>query len=93
MWAYVLCVHMCVYNVCSKMGEIIGRKTFTTLQYNNINQTVVLKTKVYDFDVCAGRGSPRTSQSPFTGSPDPLLLSPHSMSPNSAMRQQAPQVI
>lgn len=39
-----------------------------------------------------GRGSPRTSQSPFAGSPDPLL-SPHAMSPNSAVRQQqAPQV-
>ncbi|XP_076457101.1 uncharacterized protein LOC143291220 isoform X2 [Babylonia areolata] len=39
-----------------------------------------------------GRGSPRTSQSPFTGSPDPLLLSPHAMSPNSALRQQQAQV-
>ncbi|KAL8576016.1 hypothetical protein ACOMHN_052034 [Nucella lapillus] len=38
------------------------------------------------------RGSPRTSQSPFTGSPDPLLLSPHSMSPNSSLRQQQSQV-
>lgn len=34
-----------------------------------------------------GRGSPRTSQSPFGNSPDPLLMSPHSISPNNSLRQ------
>ena len=34
-----------------------------------------------------GRGSPRTSQSPFGNSPDPTLMSPHSISPNNSLRQ------
>jgi len=37
------------------------------------------------FSLVLGRGSPRTSQSPFGGpNPnDPLLISPHNVSPNS----------
>ncbi|VDI35698.1 nuclear receptor coactivator 2 [Mytilus galloprovincialis] len=39
-----------------------------------------------------GRGSPRTSQSPFGNSPDPMLMSPNSISPNNSLRQSTSQI-
>lgn len=34
----------------------------------------------------SGRGSPRTPHSPFSNSPDTMLMSPHAVSPNSGLR-------
>ena len=51
----------------------------------NVPNLIYVEITVLNF---SGRGSPRTSQSPFGNSPDPMLMSPHSISPNNSLRQQ-----